>query len=58
MSTSEIIPIFLVFFISGIISSLIGGIIAHLVFYHRRKQAKSRKSSDGNIKAFIDMMTR
>ncbi|MBQ8743398.1 MAG: hypothetical protein IJZ03_08535 [Clostridia bacterium] len=58
MSTNEIIPIFLVLFTSGIISSLIGGIIAHLVFYHRRKQAKSRKGSDGSINAFIDLMKR
>lgn len=58
MLTSDTIPFILAIFISGTLSSLTGGIIAHLVFYRRRGQAKSRKRSDGKNDTFVDLIKR
>ena len=57
MTTLEIFLLVLTVFVSGIFSCMIGEILAHLVLYRRRGQAKKGKIKSGGINgAFINLI--
>lgn len=59
MATLEIFFLVITLFISGIFSCMIGEILAHLVLYPRRRQAKKGKQKcerDGINDAFISII--
>jgi hypothetical protein len=57
MTTLEMFLLVITVFVSGVFSCMIGEILAHLVLYSRRGQAKKgRKRSDGINSAFINLI--
>lgn len=55
MTTIELMLLILAVFVSGILSCMIGKILAHLLLYPRRRQTGKRKGDRIN-EAFINLI--